>query len=71
TILIGKRSNTLIIIPLESMGLRYRDELPIFKGLQNDGINTLGLALVIKFPVLIIPNKLNPNPRKINRTYKE
>jgi hypothetical protein len=28
TILTGKHSNTLVMMPLESMGPRYRDEVP-------------------------------------------
>ncbi|KAL3590974.1 hypothetical protein FPOAC2_13179 [Fusarium poae] len=55
TILVEKHSNALIILPLENMAPRYRDEPPKFKRPPQDGINALSLAPVLHSPVLTVP----------------
>ncbi|KAF4992471.1 hypothetical protein FGRMN_7142 [Fusarium graminum] len=54
-ILTGKHANALVILPLESMAPRYRDEMPTFKRPPQDGINSLALAPVLHSPVLNVP----------------
>ncbi|KAJ4251076.1 hypothetical protein NW762_011727 [Fusarium torreyae] len=55
TILVGKHDNALMILPLENMTPRYRDEPPKFKRPPQDGINALSLAPVLHSPVLTVP----------------
>ncbi|KAF3480209.1 uncharacterized protein GIQ15_05556 [Arthroderma uncinatum] len=55
TILSGEHSNALLVLPLESMSPRYRDEPPTFKRPPQDGINTLAFGPVMKSPVLAVP----------------
>ncbi|KAK3392428.1 hypothetical protein B0T20DRAFT_488133 [Sordaria brevicollis] len=55
TIFTGKHSNALVMMPLEAMGPRYRDEVPTFRRPPQDGINALGLGPVMKSPVLAVP----------------
>ncbi|KAI1155440.1 amidase signature domain-containing protein [Nemania diffusa] len=52
---IEKKSNALVIMPLESMTPRYRDEAPTFRRPPQDGINALALAPVLGAPVLSVP----------------
>ncbi|KAK3946710.1 amidase signature domain-containing protein [Pseudoneurospora amorphoporcata] len=71
TILTGKHSNTLVMMPLESMGPRYRDEVPTFRRPPQDGINALGLASVMKSPVLAVPiDEISYNSRVSSREEK-
>ncbi|KAI1117723.1 amidase signature domain-containing protein [Nemania sp. NC0429] len=55
TVLTGNDSNALIIMPLESMTARYRDETPKFPRPPQPGVNALALAPVMKAPVISIP----------------
>ncbi|RSL54933.1 hypothetical protein CEP54_009624 [Fusarium duplospermum] len=55
TILTGKHSNALTILPLETMTPRYRDQPPTFKRPPQDGIHALAIAPVLQSPVLAIP----------------
>ncbi|KAL4939101.1 amidase signature domain-containing protein [Aspergillus oleicola] len=55
TILKDDLSNALVVMPLESICERYRDEVPLFKRPPQDGINTLALAPVLKAPALTVP----------------
>ncbi|CCC14296.1 unnamed protein product [Sordaria macrospora k-hell] len=64
TILKGKHSNALVMMPLESMGPRYRDEVPTFRRPPQGGINALGLAPVMRSPVLAVPSEPNPSSQK-------
>ncbi|KAJ5718895.1 uncharacterized protein N7483_009977 [Penicillium malachiteum] len=54
-ILKESRANALMILPLESMCPRYRDEAPSFERPPQQGINTLALAPVLKAPALAVP----------------
>ncbi|KAK0631095.1 amidase signature domain-containing protein [Bombardia bombarda] len=55
TILTGQNSNALVLMPLESMTPRYRDEPPLFPRPPQPGVNALALAPVMKSPVLAVP----------------
>ncbi|KAJ8105970.1 hypothetical protein ONZ43_g7220 [Nemania bipapillata] len=55
TVWAGTRSNALIVMPLESMSPRYRDEVPSFKRPPQDGIGALTLGPVMDSPVLAVP----------------
>ncbi|PGH34679.1 hypothetical protein GX50_02467 [[Emmonsia] crescens] len=55
TILTHEHSNALIVLPIESVCPRYRDEPPTFKRPPQDGINTLALGPAMKSPVLAVP----------------
>ncbi|KAI1425310.1 amidase signature domain-containing protein [Xylaria sp. FL1777] len=55
TVFTGKCSNALVIMPLESMAPRYRDELPTFRRPPQDGIDALALGPVMNAPVLTVP----------------
>ncbi|KAI1198239.1 amidase signature domain-containing protein [Nemania serpens] len=57
TVLTGNDYNALIIMPLESMTPRYRDEAPNFPRPPQQGVNALALAPVLKAPVVSIPAK--------------
>ncbi|KAJ5623416.1 amidase signature enzyme [Penicillium lividum] len=54
-VLTGDRANAFVVLPLENMSPRYRDEVPNFKRPPQDGINALALAPVLKAPVLAVP----------------
>ncbi|KAI1127063.1 amidase signature domain-containing protein [Nemania abortiva] len=55
TIFTGTGSNALVIMPLESMTPRYRDEVPTFRRPPQDGITALTLAPTMSAPVLSVP----------------
>ncbi|PGH08850.1 hypothetical protein AJ79_05854 [Helicocarpus griseus UAMH5409] len=57
TILTEESTNALIVLPLENVVPRYRDELPMFKRPSQDGISALSLGPVMKSPVLAVPSK--------------
>ncbi|KAK5096304.1 hypothetical protein LTR70_003057 [Exophiala xenobiotica] len=54
-VLTGTHSNTLVILPIEDMKPRYRDQQPDFRRPPQDGISYLGLAPVLKAPLLTVP----------------
>ncbi|OKL58530.1 hypothetical protein UA08_06367 [Talaromyces atroroseus] len=64
-VLSGKHANALVILPIESMTPRYRDQPPAFKRPPQDGINTLALAPVLKSPVLAVPIAQIPYHSKV------
>ncbi|KAI0396029.1 amidase signature domain-containing protein [Xylariaceae sp. FL0594] len=51
----GKASNALVMMPLESMTTRYRDEVPDFRRPPQDGVNALAIAPVLNAPLLSVP----------------
>ncbi|KAI0115657.1 amidase signature domain-containing protein [Nemania sp. FL0031] len=51
----GKNANALVVMPLESMAPRYRNEAPNFPRPPQAGINAFTLGPVMKAPVLSIP----------------
>ncbi|KAK4228636.1 amidase signature domain-containing protein [Podospora fimiseda] len=55
TIFSGDNVNTLVVMPLESVRQRYRDEVPRCKRQLQPGVNALGLAAVLESPVLAVP----------------
>ncbi|KAM4057223.1 amidase [Hirsutella rhossiliensis] len=55
TILTEKHSNPLIIMPLECVVPRYRDNTPTFRRPPQDGVGALALGPVMKSPVLAVP----------------
>ncbi|KAK3328636.1 amidase signature domain-containing protein [Cercophora scortea] len=55
TVLGGVNANALVIMPLESMTPRYRDESPTFKRPPQEGVNALALGPVMRSPVLAVP----------------
>ncbi|KAK4197147.1 amidase signature domain-containing protein [Triangularia verruculosa] len=55
TIFSAHNSNPLVVMPLESMRPRYRDEAPDFKRPPQPGVNPLGIAAVLECPVLSVP----------------
>lgn len=70
TFLVANENSTLIIIPQESMQLRYRDEVPKYVNLMSSiradsvssferpppGVNCLALAAVLEASALTIPS---------------
>jgi len=51
----GETDNPVIVMPLECMAPRYRDEVPNFKRPPQRGVNSLALAAVLGAPALSVP----------------